>query len=1035
MTLLRNMPLSRKLPLMIITLLALACLSLTAFFVWQSRQAELQVAEATLGRIVTEDSAALQSWVNTIRNDLEGNAQETQVTQALQRFDHAFESVGDTPTETLQQAYIANNPHPTGQKHLLDYADDRSPYSITHRRYHPLFRTLRQVRGYHDIFLFDTDGNLVYSVYKQADFATNFNAGPFADSGLGDAYRSAMERAGSAQPVAFVDFAPYRPSGGAFAGFAAIALRGQAGETLGVMVMQVPTDQITPLLRHSGSELKKVNVSLIGGDHLPRDRAFDEGTALVKSPAIEAALAGQSGEVKGLLMTGEQGVGLYAPVELAGFRWAVVAEQSYGAIFARSNRLLQHIAIGCAALMLVGVAAALWMSRGITLPVNRVHSGLERLAQGQYDSPMGAGGRQDEIGQMAESAESLRHKLVEARAAELDNTFRGAGFQAGSSPMMLLDGDLTVTYANEAMFDFFESNAAMLAKAGKAAGRDAMVGRPLGELMPNASQVKAALARPEELPTTVFFRIEDTRFALKIAPVRDERGEVIGTVAEWANATQDFLDRALMNSIDRFLATIRMDRAGRVLSVNDTMAKVLGRQSDSLRGEQALDVFDFDETLAFERGALLDRLDKGEDVFGLFKLCGADGKRYWLQGGFSPVLDTDGKPAMFLFVGSDITVDREKLLATEEEQARKTVAQELVVDRLRSGLKALAEGDLTLTLDESFAPEYEELRHNYNDAATGLRQAMALVLDNSGTIHREVRGIVNSADDLSRRTEKQATTLEETAAALDQLTSSVRSAAEGATQANQMANDARGNAEKGGDVVSEAVSAMSEIAESSEKITKIINVIDDIAFQTNLLALNAGVEAARAGEAGRGFAVVASEVRALAQRSSEAAREINALISASGDSVRRGVDLVGETGNALRGIVASVKRVASNVGEIAASAQEQSAGLGEINSAMNQLDQVTQQNAAMFEETNAASQALSDEADGLRETMAQFRLGDVSEMSTPPEPTLRRQEASVGTDAPASIPPPPTFQSARRPVPAGSAALAPEPETDRWEEF
>jgi len=317
-------------------------------------------------------------------------------------------------------------------------------------------------------------------------------------------------------------------------------------------------------------------------------------------------------------------------------------------------------------------------------------------------------------------------------------------------------------------------------------------------------------------------------------------------------------------------------------------------------------------------------------------------------------------------------------LAAEVERKRLQEDQAIVVDGLKEGLARLADGDLGYRVQRAFPPAYVQLRDDFNNAISELEDAVAAINANVGAIRAGAGEIGQAADDLSRRTEQQAASLEETAAALDEITATVKRATEGALQADAAARAAKADAEESGEIVRDAVSAMSQIENSASQISQIIGVIDEIAFQTNLLALNAGVEAARAGEAGRGFAVVASEVRALAQRSAEAAKEIKALITASSEQVGSGVQLVGRTGDALSRMVGKVAEISQLVSEIANSSQEQSEGLVQVNRAINEMDQVTQQNAAMVEESTAASHALEQEAEMLVQGVARFRIAKVA---------------------------------------------------------
>ncbi|PRZ42363.1 methyl-accepting chemotaxis protein [Tritonibacter scottomollicae] len=309
-----------------------------------------------------------------------------------------------------------------------------------------------------------------------------------------------------------------------------------------------------------------------------------------------------------------------------------------------------------------------------------------------------------------------------------------------------------------------------------------------------------------------------------------------------------------------------------------------------------------------------------------------------------------------------------------DERERSQEYQKQVVEVLSHALKQMSDGDLTHAISEAFTEEYETLRRNFNSTRATMVSIIDSVIESSERIRSSAEQISVSSGDLSQRTESQAATLEETAAAMEELNGSVRSAAEGARKVEGIMDETRSTAEQSGKVVTDAVDAMSNIEASSSKISKILTVIDDIAFQTNLLALNAGVEAARAGEAGRGFAVVASEVRALAQRSAGAAQEIKHLIVESTEQVGEGVRLVGRTGEELEKIIGRVSTISGHVSDIALGAEEQSTTLNEINTGVAQLDQVTQHNAAMVEETTAASQVLRNDAAQLARVVAVFKI-------------------------------------------------------------
>nr|WP_316656600.1 globin-coupled sensor protein [uncultured Gellertiella sp.] len=315
-------------------------------------------------------------------------------------------------------------------------------------------------------------------------------------------------------------------------------------------------------------------------------------------------------------------------------------------------------------------------------------------------------------------------------------------------------------------------------------------------------------------------------------------------------------------------------------------------------------------------------------------------------------------------------------IAKQKAQAEAIEAEREIVRRVfGQAMAAIAAKDVSYTIQEDLPEAYSVLRDDFNQALAGLCQTIEGIGGSSSQIKAGASEILDAANDLARRTEQQAASVEETAAALEEITNTVKESSRRAEEAGQLVARTKSGAELSGKVVEKAVAAMGAIENSSRQISSIIGVIDDIAFQTNLLALNAGVEAARAGEAGKGFAVVAQEVRELAQRSAHAAKEIKTLITTSGDQVKSGVSLVDETGRALATIVTEVNEINRHIGHIVDSAREQSVALQEINMAVNQMDQTTQKNAAMVEESTAASHALVQEVSRIADLLREFNTG------------------------------------------------------------
>jgi methyl-accepting chemotaxis protein len=455
-------------------------------------------------------------------------------------------------------------------------------------------------------------------------------------------------------------------------------------------------------------------------------------------------------------------------------------------------------------------------------------------------------------------------------------------------------------------------------------------------------------------------------------PIFDKHGKPYKVVKF---ATDITAQKLLMADYEGQLAAIGKSQAviefaldGTILTANPNFLNALGYTLDEVKGKHHRLFVAPAERESAAYTAFWEKLGRGEYDANQYKRIGKDGREVWIQASYNPIMDASGRPFKVVKYATDVTA-----------QTKATQMMQLAVQQVQQVVDATKTNDLTQRIDlGGKTGEIRSLCAGVNDLVGAMSGIIVNIRTASDTIAAASAEISTGSQDLAQRTESQAASIEETAASMHEVTATVKLNADNAQAANQLAVAARDTAEKGGTVVGNAVTAVTQIEDSAQKIADIIGLIDEIAFQTNLLALNASVEAARAGEAGKGFAVVAQEVRALAQRSANASKDIKALIQTSNSQVKTGAALVNQAGGSLTEIVGAIKKVSDIVAEIAAASREQATGLEQINTAVASMDEMTQRNGALVEETSASAQALSNQAQELAGLVQRYRTGDAA---------------------------------------------------------
>ncbi len=958
-----NFSIQKKLVLsfLVVTTVAVAITGISSY--WQARDALQDRAMAQLSALRANKSFQIESYMKQIEHQIVALSESHTVINALEEFSAAFgqlknaylnedveaglagyynhefvkrlnKNTGESynyqsyiPTENtaryLQFQYIVNNPNPTGEKLALDYARDNSAYSHAHKKYHPVLRSYLQKFGYYDIFLVNNEGDIVYTVFKEVDYATNLLRGPYKDSNIAAAFRG-VRNASSKDEVKLEDFKFYKPSYGAPASFIASPVF-KGDRQLGVLIFQMPIDEINNIMtdnhgwRESGlgstgeafligsdykmrsasrfliedkeSYFKALAASGYDREEIEKMRIYDSPILLqtIKTEATEDVMKGNKANKIITDYRGEQVLNSYSPLKIDGVKWAIISKIDEDEAFASVYSLRNSTLLWGLMIMLLAGGGAFWYGKKFSRPIIDISEVAKNIARGDMRDQLEYEGN-DEIGQLADSFREMSSALSEkARAAQA-----------------IARGDLEVNIKKASQAD------------------------ELGEAM---QQMKG--------------KIDDIIKTMQETISLQKEGQLS------ARCKLDGLDgafAALVQGMNDALDAVICPMKKSISVIGEYAAGDFENAMDELPGEQKT----LSDALNGIRGNLMAVIEEG------IKLSEEAARGN---------LSFRGDTAQFSGAYRNIIDGFNKAL----DAAIEPVNESLEV------LNQAASGDLTARVNGDYQGDHAKIKTALNHTLDALDEVLGQVNEAVEQVNEGAMQVSDNSQSVSQGATEQASSLQEISASMTEINSQARSNAENTEQAQAISEQTKSAADSGHERMQRMMESINNINVASKEISKIIKAIDEIAFQTNLLSLNAAVEAARAGVHGKGFAVVAEEVRNLAQRSAKAARETAELIEGSVNKAREGMDIANATSEALGEIISGITKSKDLIDEIAVASREQVSGIEQTTLALGQIDKVTQANTASAEESAAASEELSGQAQTLKQVIARFKLSSVKQ--------------------------------------------------------